>query len=179
MHISPKATLCIFLGFLFSPLSVAQADGGAIRLSKVVNGYRITIFTAPTPFLAGIVDISVLVQDADSAKPIPEARVTVKMTPDGRPHETITQTATAEAATNKLLQAAVFELPQAGWWELEVAVEGPTGRAIAQCRVEAGEPWPPWLTLLPWVAWPAVPIVLFVVHLVLVKRRTVAQRASR
>ena len=28
----------------------AGADGGSIRLSETKSGYRITVFTAPTPF---------------------------------------------------------------------------------------------------------------------------------
>ena len=42
----------------------ARGDGGTVRLSRCEGGYRITVFTAPTPFRAGPVDISVLVQDA-------------------------------------------------------------------------------------------------------------------
>src|SRR5580704_18909475 len=42
------------------------ADGGTIRLSETKEAYRISAFTSPNPFRAGPVEISVLVQDADS-----------------------------------------------------------------------------------------------------------------
>ena len=51
----------------------ARADGGTVRLSERQGEYRITVFTAPVPFRAGLVDISVLVQDAVSRTPIPDA----------------------------------------------------------------------------------------------------------
>ena len=40
--------------------------------------FQITVFTAPTPFRAGPVDISVFVQDPLTGELIPEARVTVR-----------------------------------------------------------------------------------------------------
>ena len=49
----------------------AIADGGSMRLSGKKGGYQITVFTAPTPFRAGPVDISVLVQDASTGDPMP------------------------------------------------------------------------------------------------------------
>ena len=49
----------------------ARGDGGTVRLSRCEGGLRITVFTAPTPFRAGPVDISVLVQDAVTGEPDP------------------------------------------------------------------------------------------------------------
>ena len=71
----------LFLGTWCAP---ASADGGSLRLSEKKGGYQITVFTAPTPFRAGPVDISVLVQDALTGDPMPQARVTVRMTKPGR-----------------------------------------------------------------------------------------------
>ena len=47
----------------------AWGDGGTVRLSRCEGDYRISVFTAPTPFRAGPVDISVLVQDAATGEP--------------------------------------------------------------------------------------------------------------
>ncbi len=105
----------LFLGIWCAP---ACADGGSVRLSERKGGYRVTVFTAPSPFRAGPVDISVLVQDAVTGQPLPQARVTVRMTRIGQP--TLEYAATQEVATNKLLHAAQFELPAPGRWELEV-----------------------------------------------------------
>ncbi len=174
MHHSQKTTVAgiILLAVVILSPSFARADGGTVRLSEVVGSYRISLFTSPAPFRAGPVDISVMLQDAANSTPISEARITLKMWPLDRPSEAIIQTASTTGATNKLMQAAVFELPEPGWWELHVIVEGPLGHAEAHCQVEAAEPWPHWFTLVPWIAWPLVPIALFGIHLLLVRRRS-------
>ena len=65
------------------PTSLARADGGAVRLRERAGGYQIAVFTSPTPFRAGTVDISVLVQDAATGECVPEARVTVGLRAPG------------------------------------------------------------------------------------------------
>jgi hypothetical protein len=154
------------------PSSLAWADGGTVRLSQRAGGYQITVFTAPTPFRAGPVDVSVLVQDAATGQAVPGAQVTVRVGQSGRGRAAAGYPATAEAATNKLLRAALFELPEAGWWELQVAVEGPLGPGRVRCTVEAAEPSPRWLAFWPWVSWPALVILLFGVHQLLVRARS-------
>jgi hypothetical protein len=161
-------------GLLLGPWCAgALGDGGSIRLSEQKGAYRITVFTSPIPFRAGPVDISVLVQDAASGTPLPDVRVDVEVTPRGRPGEAISNRATTEAATNKLFQAAVFELPEPGWWEVAVTVEGPKGTARVTFEVEAAAPLPRWLSLWPWVCWPAGAMLLFCIHLWLVRRKAV------
>lgn len=148
-----------------------RADGGTLRLSERQGGYRIAVFTAPTPFRAGPVDVSVFIQDATTRAPVADARVTVRAAPRGRPDEAFHQPATTAAATNKLFRAAVFALPEPGWWEMEIVIEGTRGTARAAFSVEAAGPPPRWLTLLPWVSWPAVAILLFCIHQRLVRRK--------
>jgi hypothetical protein len=150
----------------------AFADGGTVRFSEVVGSYRVTLFTSPAPPRAGLVDVSVLVHDADSSRLVPDARISIQLTPRGHPaYESITHEASSEAATNKLMQAAIFNLPEAGWWEIAARIDGPAGPVEAHCEMEVAEPWPHWLTLTPWIAWPLVPIGLFAIHQLLVKRR--------
>jgi hypothetical protein len=153
------------------PSSLARADGGVPRLSERAGGYRVSVFTSPTPFRAGPVDVSVLVQDADSGELVPDVRVTVRTAPHGRPEAAVCHPATTEAATNKLYRAAVFELPEPGWWDLEVTVEGGRGAARVRFAVEAADPPPRWWALAPWVGWPALAVALFSLHQVLVRRR--------
>jgi hypothetical protein len=152
------------------PSSLARADGGAVRLSRRAGAYQITAFTAPTPFRAGPVDVSVLVQDAATGECVTPARVTLQLTSRGS-GQVLECLATSGAASNKLFQEAVFELPEAGWWDVEVSVDGPHGPASARFPVEAGEASPRWLDLWPWFAWPALPVALFGLHRVLVGRR--------
>jgi hypothetical protein len=157
----------VLLGWLLVPFfcALAAADGGLIRLSENKGGYRITAFSAPTPFRAGAVDISVLVQDAATGEPLTESVVTVRMTRSDR--TALEYPATSESATNKLLQAAQFELPEPGRWELQVEVEGVHGRTVLTAGLEASEPLPRWRELWPWIGWPAMAIALFGIHQVL------------
>jgi hypothetical protein len=155
-----------FLGTWCAP---AYADGGSVLLSEKIGDYRITVFGSPWPFRAGPVDISVLVQDAVTGQPLPQARVTVCMIKTGQP--VLEYPATQDAATNKLLHAAHFELPASGRWRLEVRVEGLEGSAVVAGEVEAAEPLPRWHSLSPWIAWPLLAIILFSIHELLARRR--------
>ena len=130
--------LVLLSSFILHPSSLARADGGAVRLRQSTGGYQIAVFTSPTPFRAGPVDVSVLVQDAATEECMPEAQVTVCLKAPGA--GTLECPATTEAATNRLFHAAVFELPEPGWWDVEVAVEGPHGPALIRFGVEADGP---------------------------------------
>ncbi len=145
--------------------TLAGADGGSLRLSGTQSGCRITVFTAPTPFRAGPVDISVLVQDSLTGEPMTGARVTVRMSKLGQ--IALEYPATTQAATNKLFRAAQFELPEPGRWDMQVMVEGSQGPAEIAGEVEAAEPLPRWREIWPWFGWPALAIALFGIHQIL------------
>jgi hypothetical protein len=166
----------LIFGWLFfgTGFPSAWGDGGTVRLSEKRDGFLITVFTSPAPFRAGPVDISVLVQDALTGETVPEARVTVRMTKPGQP--ALDYPATQEAATNKLLHAAQFELPEPGRWQWQVQVEGRQGLAGLSGEWEAAAPLPRWREMWPWIGWPAVALALFAVHRALTRRR--ASRAS-
>ena len=166
----PIIGLLLLSSFILHPSSFARADGGTVRIREQAGAYQITVFTAPMPFRAGPVDVSVLVLDAATGECVPEARVTARLTPRGA-GEVLEYPATAEAATNKLFHAAIFELPEPGWWDVEVAVEGPRGPALFRFDVQADEALPRWVELWTWFAWPALAIALFGLHRVLVRRR--------
>jgi hypothetical protein len=168
-RIQPIVMLALLSCLIFHPSSLARADGGAVRLRQRAGGYQIAVFTSPTPFRAGPVDVSVLVQDAATEECVPEAQVTVclKATGDGRLLEC---PATTAAATNRLFHAAVFELPEPGHWDVEVAIEGPHGRALLRFGIEADGPAPRWLEFWPWFTWPALVVALFSLHQVLFRR---------
>ncbi len=161
-----------FLPLLFLFPSLAWADGGAIRLSERQGNYRLTVLTAPTPLRAGPVDVSVLVQDAATGEPVSNVQVMIRAIWRGSPALAIEQAATTEAATNKLYRAALLDLPEPGWYTLEVSVAGAArGEARVHLELEAAEPLPASLSLWPWVAWPVVVILLFGIHQFLVRRK--------
>jgi hypothetical protein len=160
----------VISSFILHPSSFLMADGGAVRLRERAGNYQVAVFTSPTPFRAGPVDVSVLVQDAATGEPVPQARVTVRLT-ERASGRVLEYPATSEAAVNKLLRAAVFQLPEPGWWDVDVAVEGPHGPAVIRFAVEADAPPPRWRELWPWFSWPAMAVVIFCVHRALVRRR--------
>jgi hypothetical protein len=166
----------VFAFFLMP--SLAAADGGAIRLSEQHGNYRITVFTAPTPLRAGAMDLSVLVQDAVTGELASEVQITVKAARRGCPGAALQHSATKDAATNKLYYAAALDLPEPGWYALEVSIAGTMGEAQLRLDVEAADPLPSWLALSPWVGWPALAVLLFSIHLLLV-RRSVCGAARR
>jgi hypothetical protein len=177
MRRSTPAIIRLFLysSFILQPSSFARADGGAIRLREHNGGYQITVFTSATPFRAGPVDLSVLIQDAATEEYVPDARVTVRLTARGT-GAFLEYPATTEAATNKLLRAAEFQLPEPGLWDVAVAVEGPHGPALVRFEVQADEPPPRWQQLWPWFGWPAVAVALFGIHLALARRKAPSVR---
>jgi hypothetical protein len=169
-----RSMICLLLvsSFLLLPSSFLRADGGTVRLSEQRGDYRITVFTAPTPLRAGLVDISVLVQDASTGEPASGVQVTIQAAWRSSPGVAIQHPATTEAATNKLYYAATFDLPEPGWYALEVFIDGALGEVQVSFEVEAAEPLPPWLAMWPWVGWPVLAIILFGIHQLLVRRRS-------
>jgi hypothetical protein len=174
MTCNPRAILWLALVYaVFLPSSGGlRADGGTVRLREQAGAYQVTVFTSPTPFRAGPVDVSVLVQDA-AGECVPEASAAVRLSARGT-KELLEYSATAEAATNKLFHAAVFPLPRSGWWDIEIVVEGPHGPADLRFDIQAGEPLPRWRELWPWFIWPAFVVALFGLHQALVRRKTSA-----
>ena len=157
---------------LFLLPSPAAADGGAVRLSEQKGDYRITVFTAPAVLRAGPVDVSVLVQEAATGEPTPEVQVTATAVRRDSPGVALHHPATTKAATNKLYYAATFDLPEPGWYSVEVSVDGVLGKAQVLFELEAAEPLPSWLAMVPWVGWPVLAVVLFCLHQFLVRWRS-------
>lgn len=154
---------------------LALADGGQVRLMEQRGDYQLTVFTSPSPLRSGPVDVSVLVQDAKTGATIHDADVTVELTSPDRSPPLLRAAATTAAATNKLLRAALFELPTPGRWDVRVECATTRNRSpvAVEFAMEAGPPLPQWLSVWPWFSWPILAVLLFVVH-----RRLVAQRTS-
>ncbi len=141
----------------------ARADSGTMRISQRHGNQQITVFTDPTPLRAGPIDVSVLVQDLEAGNPDLTPTIDISIKPRERLTNVVRYRATNAAASNKLFQAANFDLPHAGWWEITVDVRGSEKSAPVCFDVEAAEPLPPWQELWPWFCWPLIVIVVFAV----------------
>jgi hypothetical protein len=149
----------------------AHADGGTLRVWDRRDGYEIAVFTAPSPFVAGPVDISVLVLDSASGEPVPDANVIVEVAPLGRPEAAEFHPATSGAATNKLFHAAVFELDEPGSYMVDVVIEGPKQKSQVRFELQAADGLSRRMDLWPWICWPAPVILLYGIHQWLVWRK--------
>lgn len=157
----------------------ALADGGTVRACVQERGLRVTVFTAPDSPRVGPIDISVLVQDADTGQPVPGVVVHIRAVSRRDPARVIERTATKDEATNKLMVAAVLDVPEAGGWVIQVHLEvGDTPIEIV-LDVEVGEALPGWVPWLGWLAWPAGVILLFAAHRMLVRRKSARGERSR
>ena len=163
---------CLLLG---PCCAIASADGGRVVLVEKQGDYRISVFASPDPLRAGPIDISILLQDAATDAPIADAEIEVILSPRDQRGPTLRAAATSAAATNKLLRAALLDLPTAGTWDAEIAITADRGRANVHFAIEAGPPLPRWLTVWPWFTWPVGAVFLFSLHRHLVWRR---QRAT-
>lgn len=101
--------------------SQAYADGGKVRFSQIVEPFQVTVFTNPTPLQTGPVDISVLVQQADSGEVIHDAVIDITLLCKDT-QQTIHQRATNDSS-NKLLQSSTVVLPTARNWQVSVQIE--------------------------------------------------------
>ncbi len=162
------ATIWIGLGVAWAP---AFGDGGTLRFSGRRGDRSITVFTAPAPLSAGPVDLSVLVLDAKTGRPITHLPIEVRGQRIGSAESGIRMPATTEAATNKLMRAARLELPEPGRWHFDVCVEGVDSSEPIGFDVEVAQPAPRWLEMSIWIAWPLVPIHLFAIARFRLRRR--------
>ena len=139
---------------------IARADGGQLQTSERVGPWIVSVFTSPTPPRVGPVDVSVLVQQAESGATVADAsiRLTFREVRSGFELERF---ASREAATNKLFQAAWFEPPTAGKWIVtaEVTHAGETASTAFDLWVSAAPP--AWSEMVLWIVWPLLPIGLY------------------
>jgi hypothetical protein len=123
-HRSP-AILAMALAALLLLAPPLLGNGGIVRFSRATVGpYFVTVYSAPTPLRTGELDISVLVQD--SANQTVEVPIVVVASPvvlvEGATAEPIRKPATRAQATNKLFEAAKFDVDAPGEWSFEIEI---------------------------------------------------------
>lgn len=115
---------------------LAFGDGGTILAMKEDAHLKITIFAEAVPPRVGVMDLSILVQDASSQQAILDANVRLSLkklsvlTPENSWLASYCKiigskilTATRDQAHNKMLYGVALPLPEAGKWELTVEVK--------------------------------------------------------
>jgi hypothetical protein len=159
-----RQTIVVAIGVILYA-SALLADGGKLQSSQRFGDMQVSIFTLPAVPSAGLLDLSVLVQDSTSGRVRNGANVKVELEQIDPPMSMspirLQQSATSQAATNKLFQAALFDLPATGRWKANVTVEDQPAAAF---EFVVGDPLPGWLEIAPWIAWPLVIIALFAIH---------------
>jgi hypothetical protein len=179
----------------------ALADGGIIRLRETQGPFVVTIFTASEPVRNTPVDVSVLVQKADSSEAILDATVELALTaptgmimansvdplcgpadmvipgqiPESRPTQ-LKVAATRNQASNKLLYAAPVKFDTAGIWRLQVIVARGNETAKVACDIPIESPKPQLAGLVPYLALPPLLVSLFALNQRLRKRPSVRTR---
>lgn len=162
----PQGLVIILLPGLLT--TFAYADGGTLQASQRLSEYHIAVFTDPAPLRAGSVDVSVWAQHAESGQ-LADVEIYVKAL-NQVTRQRLKVRATREAATNKLLQAAKFELPSGGDWQFDIEVRPRQSTLLTEpgqvsFNAQVGPRLPRWRELAGWILWPIAPVVLFGIHL--------------
>ncbi len=144
------------------PSSFLRADGGRLQTCQQRGPFQVSVFVAPMPPRTGIVDVSVLVKESKTGRIRTDVPVTVRMSPISHSGSDEVATATPDAATNKLFQAAKLHVPQAGTWQVTVCVDGQPSPICFDLVVETG--MPAWWDMGLWLAWPFIAVLLFGAH---------------
>jgi len=158
---------------LLAVAPAARGDGGVVRLSERAGPFVVTVFTSPTPLRAGPADVSVMVQDAEGRRPILDAEVSVSLSPLAAGPKAVSARATRQTASNKLLYAALLDLPAPGRWDLRVTVDRNGTSGEVACEVTLTPARPRLLAFWPYLAFPPLAIVLFALHSWLRRRKGV------
>lgn len=149
---------------LLASSSWAMPDSGVVRVSSVDGPWRMTVFSEPTPLRAGFVDLSVLIQQAEDDEPVLDATVSLMLEHSDGVADSMLVEATHEAATNRLLYSAKFELPEPGDWSIEAAALRGDQISRVHFQVTAAEAIPPILDMWIWFLLPGIAMILIVLN---------------
>jgi hypothetical protein len=132
-------TALIFCVILFLA-RMSRADGGAIQFQGDAGPFHITVFTLPPILSAGLVDLTVLVQDRSKLNPLLDATVTLDLIAQGGfalrkdawspPSCSLNKSAALTSiparlnhGENRLLYGALVQIPKSGAWQLRVNIQ--------------------------------------------------------
>ena len=177
------------IALLLTSSSLLNADGGIAIAQIDRDGLRVTVFAAPVPVRAGLLDVSFLAQEIPSNQPVGDAGISCSVRKISPPSpdpvrlpawcSAITPgtriSASAGHAGNKLLSGAYVPIPEPGLWELSVHVARASGDFTAAVPLDVSPPSLPFST---W--WPVIALVPCGILLYIWRARLLwARRSSR
>jgi hypothetical protein len=178
------------LGYLLLALvRISWADGGAIQFQGDAGTFHVTVFTQPPILHAGLIDVTLLLQERSDLNPLLDAKVRFDLAAqDGAARQpapwmppACAMNKTADLSDipaklghgeNRLLYGSVLQIPNSGHWQLRARIQRGTESAEIETLLNvAPAPLPP---LAYWHLFLLVPagILGFVLHQMARGRRT-------
>lgn len=153
----------------------AAADGGQVIAQQTSGPYLVTVFAAPVPPRAGVLDVTVLIQLIESGEPVLDAKVGIALSQAGA--EPVRGEAIRGRGQNQLLYGALLLVPRAGEWSLAVEIEhDQAGSAKLESTLPVA-PARPWI-LAYWRSFllPPLAVALFLLNQYLKRRMRGARK---
>jgi len=150
----------LVLGLLFLLVGSVWADGGTIRFQGDAGTFHVTVFTLPPILAAGVIDVTVLVQDRAKLSPLLDANVTFDLIAESapvrgtaawlppacamNPPPSLTGIpATLGHGENRLLYGTYVQIPYSGSWNLKIKIRRDTENESVATLLSVPPPAPP------------------------------------
>jgi hypothetical protein len=157
------------------------ADGGAIQFQGDTGRFHVTVFTLPPILGAGLVDVTVLVQDRPNLSPLLDATVTLDLISQGgsdlkkeawsppccafnKAAPLTGIPAKLDHAENRLLYGALVQIPYSGNWQLNVNIQRDIERESVRTLLKVNPPVPPPLTYWHLFVLPPLGVIGFILN---------------
>ena len=148
---------------LLASASLVLADGGVVLLHQEITPLVVTVFAAPVPPRAGMIDLSLLLQTSETLDPVLDADVQFTLTNGS---SQIRAQATHARTQNKMLYAASVVLSTQGDWRYTATAQ--TAKDASPVSVSGiitvGPPEPKWTEYAGYLALPFVCLAVFALH---------------
>jgi len=164
---------------------VLHADGGRVLAEKHAGAYRVVLFGNPSPLRAGLVDLSLFLEQAEKRGPVLDAVVSFRLNKLSRPTPELAWKgagcvtpgqavpASQGHAGNGLLYSAVLRIPEPGLWEVGVSISRDGKTDLVSFELPFDRAIPPMLTWWPVVALMPLGILIYIWRGYLLKKRRV------
>lgn len=135
-----KLIAAILLFFIVLPAWPAYTHGGGTPqlTNEDIGPYWVSAWTSPDPVREGQMHLTVSIAEPgaetgqQAGAPVLGASVEVILTPRAGGFADAMAQATNEQSANKLFYEADVLVPAAGDWQVQIDVQGPEGRGVAQ-----------------------------------------------